>query len=921
MKPRLLPMLIMLPALLAGCDQTSNLTVEERIQRANEFEAKGDLKAAIIELKNAVQREPGNAQARWLMGELYVKTREGAAAEKELAKAQELGVAEDSLKIPLGKALLLQEKYQDVLDRINPGKDASSKNVARILQVRAEALAGLKHPKEACDMLQQAREKDQTYVPVYWGLARCEASQGRSDEARALLDSALKLNPKEAGTWLALGDMARSRGDLPGALEAYGNAVRNDPQNANALVSRAAVLLGMGKGEQAAQDIAAARKLDPQNPDAKFMLAVQDFRNGKFAAAHALVEELVRASPGPHTLLLYGATSHAVGQYEKAVKSLTYLLSIAPGSKYARKVLASSQMKLGLPQEALATLAPLLKEGSNDADLLSLAGDLYMKAGDPRKATQFLEKAAAIKPEEVGIRTSLGMSRLASGDTQQALADLGAAADMDKQLGLADSMLVMVHMQQRQYDQALAAIARLEQQAPKSAHLHNLRSAAYAGKKDFANARKSLEQALALDPLYFPAAANLAALDLQDKKPDAARGRYEAILAKDKNDLRAMLALAKLAQRTGKPQDAVSWLQRAAKAHPKNALPKRLLAMHYLEQNQPMVALPLAREAHTIDPTDPGALDVLGLVQQQAGEKDNAVNSFQRLVTLLPTSAEARVRLAGALGAQGDKAGARKALEEALRLKPDYLAAATVLVSLDLSEGRYAEALKAAKEIQRVHPKEGFGLILEGDVLMGQKQFPAAAKAYDKAMVLNADGATLIRLSQALTRAGNGSTALAKLGQWIKDHPQDDTARLHLASGYLFSGQTKQAIEQYQAVLQRQPQNATVLNDLAWALHLERDPRALAHAEKAYQLSPKNPQMMDTLGWITLSQGQTPKALDLLRRAADLAPKDPAIRYHLGVALDRAGQRTEARVELQKALAGGNFRERNEAQAYLARLK
>jgi putative PEP-CTERM system TPR-repeat lipoprotein len=910
-----------MPLLLGGCDKNSNLTVQERIERANEFEAKGDIKSAIIELKNAVQKEPGNAQARWRLGELYIKNKEGASSEKELEKARELGVAEEPLKYPLGQALLLQEKYQEALDRINPTKDTSSTNFARILHIRASALMGLKHPKEACDMMLEAREKDQTYIPTYWGLSRCAASQGRLEEARALLESALKLNPKDSGTWLALGDMARGRGDMTAALEAYNNSIKFEPLNDAALVSRAAVLLGMGKTEQASQDIAAARKASPQNPDVKFMQAVLDFRNGKYAAAHSLITEVLKKSPGPQALLLYGATSYARGEYEQSVKSLGQLLSLAPGSKYARKVMASAQLKLGLPQEALATLTPLLSEASDDPDVLSLAADLYMKAGNPGKATQYLEKAAALNPEEVGIRTNLGLSRLAVGDTQQALADLGAAADMDKQLGLADNMLLMVHMRQGQYDQALAAISRMEQQSPKSPYLFNVRSAAYAGKKDYANARRSLEQALAVDPTYFPAAANLAILDLQDNKPDAARGRYESILAKDKNDLRALLALAKLAQRTGKPEDAVTWLQRAAKAHPKSTTPKRLLAMHYLEQRQPLVALPYAREANNIDPTDPGALDVLGLVQLEAGEKDNAVVSFQRLITLVPGSAEARVRLAGALAATGDKAGARKALDEALQIKPGYLGAASLRTALDLNEGKYSEALKGAREMQRSHPKDASGLILEGNILMAQRQYAAAAKSFEGALALAATGPTMIRLHQALIHAGNREAAQQKMSLWVKDHPEDATARMNLAVAYLTAGQNKQAIEQYQAVLQLQPQNAMALNDLAWAFHQVGDPRALAHAEKAYQLSPKNPQVLDTLGWIQLSQGQKGKALDLLSQAADLTPKDPAIRYHLGVALDQAGKRTEARLEMQKALAGGNFRERNEAQAYLARLK
>jgi hypothetical protein len=42
---------------LSGCDRTSNLTEQEHIERAKDFETQGDLKTSIIELKNAVQKE------------------------------------------------------------------------------------------------------------------------------------------------------------------------------------------------------------------------------------------------------------------------------------------------------------------------------------------------------------------------------------------------------------------------------------------------------------------------------------------------------------------------------------------------------------------------------------------------------------------------------------------------------------------------------------------------------------------------------------------------------------------------------------------------------------------------------------------------------------------------------------------------
>ena len=62
----------------------------------------------MIELKKVLQNNPDNRDARLLLGEVSLLTGEAAAAEKELRRAQELGIPREKLIIPLGRALLAQ---------------------------------------------------------------------------------------------------------------------------------------------------------------------------------------------------------------------------------------------------------------------------------------------------------------------------------------------------------------------------------------------------------------------------------------------------------------------------------------------------------------------------------------------------------------------------------------------------------------------------------------------------------------------------------------------------------------------------------------------------------------------------------------------------------------------------------------------
>jgi cytochrome c-type biogenesis protein CcmH/NrfG len=111
-------MLTTLGLSLVGCDKLRSYSDAEHVQRAKDFQEKGNVTAAIIELRNALQKNPKNPEARWLLGDAYTSQGFGKEAEKELLQAQELGLKREALKVSLGMALLEQREYGRVLKEI-----------------------------------------------------------------------------------------------------------------------------------------------------------------------------------------------------------------------------------------------------------------------------------------------------------------------------------------------------------------------------------------------------------------------------------------------------------------------------------------------------------------------------------------------------------------------------------------------------------------------------------------------------------------------------------------------------------------------------------------------------------------------------------------------------------------------------------
>lgn len=93
-----------------------------------------------------------------------------------------------------------------------------------------------------------------------------------------------------------------------------------------------------------------------------------------------------------------------------------------------------------------------------------------------------------------------------------------------------------------------------------------------------------------------------------------------------------------------------------------------------------------------------------------------------------------------------------------------------------------------------------------------------------------------------------------------------------------------------------------VLNNLAEIYLDAGDKRALALAEAAYNLAPRQAETLDTLGWVHVRQGEATKGLELLRAAYSRASRRPSIRFHLAVALSQLGRHDEARAHLNDIL-------------------
>lgn len=898
----LLSLLVSLP--LAGCGKPSP---DELMQQVRAHVGKGEKKAAIIELKNLLADNPEHAQARLMLGQLYLETGELDAATIELNKAVERGADKIATTVMLAKAQLARGEAAKLLATLDPQRLPEAATSPQLIVLRAEALAASGKPDAAAAAYREALQRDPKFADASLGLAKLSMRQQKNDDAAAQVDRILQQTPANADALIMKADLLRIKGDRAGAKAAFQQALAADKSKGQAYFGLMALALDDRQPADARKYLTELRKLAPDTIFSRHFEALILLQEKNFDQALANTLEVLKTAPGfPPSNLLAADIEYGKGMYQQALAHLNAALAANPENISGQRLLIAIFLKQNEVDKAVALAARLADKHPDDPAVLGVAGEAFARKKDYTRAMGYFSRAAQLDPKNSAVRTRLALSRMAGGDSAQALTELQSIAAEESQIQ-ADVLLALAHINKGAWAEADKAVAQIARKQPDNPIAYGLRASILLGKKDEAGARKELETVLKRHPAYLPAAINLARLDLQTNQFDAGRKRFEGVLAADPKNINALMAFADyLALRKEFQAESIAQLEKARKLSPTALPPVLALTQRALRAGDGKKALAYAQEGAAAHANVPDALDNLGQAQLATGDKNQALATYTKLVQLQPRSATALFRLGSIQSQLGDQRAAIASMRQALTNQPQHIDARVALVELLLREKQSKEALEIARDAQKAAPKQPIGLVLEGDVLLADKAPDAAAKLYRQALALADTAPIAIKLHNAVKKSGNAQEANTQLLKWLEKHPQEASVRLYLAEDALRDKRFNDAATQYEAADKLMPNSVLVLNNLAYVYQQLKHPRALEVANQALKLAPDSPVVQDTLGMILLDAGQQQKALGYLQRAADADKNNREIRLHLAEAYLKAGQKPKAKQELEKLAVYGD---------------
>ena len=281
-------------------------------------------------------------------------------------------------------------------------------------------------------------------------------------------------------------------------------------------------------------------------------------------------------------------------------------VALNPEDPHERRVLASLQLMLHRPKDALDTLEPVIETRDPSADTLSLASTAYEDAGDTPKAVSALRQAILLDPRNVSLY--LDFANI-------------AFAHESFQVGI----------------DVISEGLTLQPQAPQ---LYLARGVLYVQLAQYDKAEEDFETAQQLDPneSLGTAAQGLAALQANDL--DHALAKVQSKLARKPNDpLLLYLQADVLAQKGAEPgtpefQMAMRSARKAVLLQPSMAAARGVLAKLYMETGQYQQAADQCRKALESVPKDQTALYRLIQALRKTGNTAELPDLLKRLASL-----------------------------------------------------------------------------------------------------------------------------------------------------------------------------------------------------------------------------------------------------------------------------------------------
>jgi putative PEP-CTERM system TPR-repeat lipoprotein len=933
-----------------GHEEALTLLAAAAIAMKDDVEA---IKKRIEDLRKGDQDRPGYHLA---LGALALRQNDQTQAETEFKAAMELDAKSAAAHAALGN---LSWARQDL-----KAADQAFKTAADLVPTRsplrlryAEFKLRTGAPEEGKSILEDINRKAPDYLPPRVILMKVACTKKHDEDCAARVQDVLKQDSVNFDALYQNGILNLAKGNAAQAIRDYeylSNAYVKNPRvryqlalsyllfakSASPVDSRNAI----GNAEKTLSD---AINLDPKFHEATLRLAEIKFGKGIPAATVDLLVPLLKEQPQLASAQYLLASAYlAQQQRSQALEVYRRMTELFPKDPKPSFLLGRM---LG-QSEATAARKAFEKSTEIEPDYLPAVEalvDLDLVDKIPEVALDRVQKLIDGNPKLAQPWAIRGKVRLAQRDFDRAESDFLKAIELNSDLEPAYLLLAQLYVATNKPEQAIEKLNAFIEKHKSATALLQL-AVIQERVKNFAAASDAYEKLLTVAPRFFVALNNLAVLYSErlgklDRAAElAAKAREVApnephtadtlgwILYKKGDYGNALKLLRESAGKLpgqpeaqyhvgmahymlGEEELARPALQKAVDAAAdftgKDEARRRLVILAIDPDAPPASARTQLEEHLGAMPSDPAALFRLARLQEQSGADEQALRTYEKILTERSSFAPAMLRLALRYSERPNELA--KAEELAIKVRqasPGDPRATHALGWILFKKGEHDKALPLLKESANKLPdlpEMQFHLGM-ANYMLGDEVAARAAlqKAADAAMDFSGRNEARRRLALLAIDPESG-TARTELDNYLRETPNDPAALLRLGRVQEQSGAVGEAIAIYEKLVNEHPHYAPVTRHLS--LLYSRQPSS--DASKAYQLAvkarqayPDDPEVAKVLGILNYRRGFFPQAVEQLKDAAAERADDAEILFYLGAAYHQLKEHGGCRETLQRAL-------------------
>jgi len=883
---------------LTACGEKASL--ESHLNSAKSYLSQNKVNESIIELKNAIRLDAKNGEARFLLGRVYLNLGDGLAAVKELERAQSLKYADNKVIPLLARAYILTDSDSDVLALSTVASGLAVEEQSQYLAYQTLAALRSEQPELAKQSVELAQSLAQQSIYSMLASAYYQLSENKYDEVKTLISRILTIETEQVDALMLQAQVAMVTKEYQLAADSFKQYLELQPRFAMVQLLLANAELKAGNYEAAEGHADAILAKVSSQPFAHYIKAMVRFQEKDFIKASEHSEAALSADFNQFNLkLVAGASAFYLKNWQLSHHHLSTIIKHLPSDHQARRMLAVTQLELGLIDEISATLGDFDGNDMGNSQFLSSLSYKLLELGATTEAKQLLAQSEQNSPESAANNARQGILKLMMNDPS-GIENLEDAVKLNPEFIEAELALAFAAIQSGDLAKAKAISEKWQNKYPDKAGSYNLLASIAIKEQEYEQAEQALKQSLALEP------DNLFALTEQLR---IARKLNNIPLSKQRVDY-----LINLAPNNNK------------------------VLRHYFGIYQNEEALAKLASAYELDTSEISKAILLSEAMLSLGQFKEAESLLASKVDTAKLPKRYWQLLVLLYKKQNDVKNTRITLEKWLKANPYHIEAVVLLTDFYSGQRNYERALNVVKGGLVNHSDNLLLQLIQMQLLLNSKQITPAKSLYKTLAVKNINEALKQgMLGRIFLLEANYLQAVPKLEALYKAYPSSQNA-IYLAGGHLgnkdntkaiqvlehfltvdpnenriktmlagiyLENDNNKAIAVYADVVTKQPRNVVAHNNLAW-LYLEEKnlEKALVHAKRAYELAPHIANITDTYGKVLLGSGDIKAALKYASKASELTKgQDIDIQLNYIEALIANNRSNEAKELLNKLIA------------------